>query len=125
MTRQALHTVAILGNDTVVEGVLALLLEGAGYPARILMDSRAADASGQLEGVDLVLLAPSLGEEAVEAFLKALEADPGASGVRVLKLSTAPDRESESRASVVPWPISFEGLLRAIEGTLAPEEEEG
>ena len=114
-----------MGNDTVVEGVLALLLEGAGYPARILIDSRAADASGQLEGADLVLLAPSLSEEDVEAFMKAVEAHPGAGVLRVLRLSTAPDRELEGRAGVVPWPIPFEGLLEAIEAALAPEGEEG
>ena len=124
VTRQAPPTIAILGNDTVVGGTLALLLEGAGYPARVLQDTRAADASGQLEGAGLVLLAPSLGEGDVEAFLKAVEAEPAARGVRVLALSTAPERELEGRAGVVPWPIPFEGLLGAIEETLACGEEE-
>ena len=125
MTHQAPHTVAILGEDPVVENALALLLEGAGYSVKILRDSRVAHVDEQLEGVDLVLLAPSLFEEGKEAFLKAVEADPGAGGARVLALSTAPDRELEGRTGVVPWPLPFEGLLEAIEEVLAHEEEKG
>ena len=125
MTREALPTIAILGEDTVVENALALLLEGAGYSARILQDLRAAHVDEQLEGVDLVLLAPSLGEEDKEAFLKAVEADHQAGGVRVLTLSTARERELEGQTVVVPWPLPFKRLQEAIEAVLAHEEEKG
>ena len=114
-----------MGEDTVVENALALLLEGAGYSARILQDLRAAHVDEQLEGVDLVLLAPSLGEEDKEAFLKAVEADHEAGGVRILTLSTARERELEGQTVVVPWPLPFKRLLEAIEAVLAHEEEKG
>lgn len=108
-----------------VENALALLLEDAGYPARVFRNLRAADVGGQLEGANLVLLTPSLFEEDKEAFLKAVEADPGAGGARVLVLSTAPDREPEGRRGVVPWPLPFARLLETIEEVLAHEEEKG
>ena len=119
MIHQEPKTVAILGSDTVVENALALLLGGAGYSVRILSEPSAASA-GHLEGVDLVLLAPALGEEDREAFLKAIEAAPAAGDVRVLALSTARKEELDGRTGVVPWPIPLEGLGRAIEAALAP-----
>ena len=119
MTRQEPTTIAILGADTVVENALALLLESAGYSVRILSQPSAAEA-GKLDGVHLVLLAPALDEKNREAFLKAIEADPTAGGVRVLALSTARKQELEGRTGVVPWPIPLEGLGRAIEASLSP-----
>ena len=113
-------TIAILGADTVVENAIALLLGSAGYSVRILSEPSVAGAGGQLDGVDLVLLAPALGEEDRGAFLKAVEAAPGAGDMRVLSLSPARKQDLEGRTGVVPWPIPLEGLGRAIESALAP-----
>ena len=122
-------TIAILGADTVVENALSLLLGGAGYTTKVLEEPSASapEAEEQLEGVDL-LLTPSLREETQEGFLKAIEATPAASGVPVLVLSTAPQREPNDRtAGVVPWPTPLEDLTRAIEAALvsAPSSEPG
>ncbi len=126
MTRQAPHTIVILGADAVVENALALLLEGAGYAARILEDPRGAGADGLLGGADLVLLAPSVFGEDKDAFLETLEeADPLAGGARILVLSTDPEREPGGRAGLVPWPTPFERLLGEIEVALGHEQEEG
>ena len=123
-------TIAILGADTVVENALSLLLAGAGYSTKVLEDpsASAADAEEQLVDVDLLLLTPSLREETRESFLKAIEAAPAASGVPVLTLSTAPQREPNDRtAGVVPWPTPLENLRLAIEAALvsAPGGESG
>jgi hypothetical protein len=126
VTRQAPHTIVILGADAVVENALALLLEGAGYATRIFQDPSAAGADGLLGGADLVLLAPSLFGEDKDAFLEtAEEADPWAGGARVLVLSMDPEREPGGRAGVVPWPTPFERLLGEIEAALGHEQEEG
>jgi hypothetical protein len=115
-----LTTIAILGADTVVENALSLLLGGAGYDTRVLEEpsAPAANAEGQLAGVDLLLLTPSLREETQEGFLKAIEATPAASGVPVLTLSTAPQRDLNDRKGMVPWPTPLENLTRAIEAAL-------
>ncbi|MDP9476218.1 MAG: hypothetical protein M3R38_11155 [Actinomycetota bacterium] len=126
MPRQELPTtIAILGDETVVESALALLLGGAGYSTKVLEEpsASAANAEEQLGGVDLLLLTPSLREETQEGFLKAIEATPAAGGgVPVLTLSTAPKDElmNDRTAGTVPWPTPFEDLRRAIEATLAP-----
>ena len=103
-----------------VENAIALLLGSTGYSTRVLTELSAAEAAGQLNSVDLVLLAPALGEADREAFLRAIEASPAAGGVRVLALSTASKQELEGRAGVVPWPTPLENLGRAIEAALAP-----
>jgi hypothetical protein len=120
MRRQEPTTIAILGAGTVVENAIALLLGSAGYSVRTLSDPSAVGAKGQLDGVDLVLLAPAVGEEDKEAFLNAIEAAPAAGDVRVLALSTARKQELAERTGVVPWPIPLEGLGRAIEAGLSP-----
>jgi hypothetical protein len=45
--------------------------------------------------------------------------------VRILTLSTARERELEGQTVVVPWPLPFKRLLKAIEAVLAHEEEKG
>jgi FixJ family two-component response regulator len=123
VARQRSPTVAILSDDTVVGSALRLLLEGVGYSTRILRErSATGSATGtreQLEGVDLLLLAPSLREEDREGFLEALEAAPTTVDVPILTLSTAPQEELVGRTGTVPWPIPFEDLCRAIEAALA------
>ncbi|MDQ3523026.1 MAG: hypothetical protein M3434_11905 [Gemmatimonadota bacterium] len=106
-----------------VENALSLLLGGAGYSTKVLEDpsASAANAEEQLQGVDLLLLTPSLREETQEGFLKAIEATPATVGMAVLVLSTAPQDELNDRtAGMVPWPTPLEDLTRAIEAALAP-----
>jgi DNA-binding response OmpR family regulator len=121
-------TIAILGADTVVENALSLLLGGAGYSTKVLEDpsASAANAEDQLQGVDLLLLTPSLREETQEGFLKAIEVTPATVGMPVLTLSTAPQDElNDQTAGMVPWPTPLENLRLAIETALAPSSEPG
>ncbi len=116
-------TIAILGADTVVENALSLLLGGAGYSTKVLEEpsASAANAEEQLQGVNLLLLTPSLREETQEGFLKAIEATPAATaGIPVLALSTAPQDEMNGRTGMVPWPTPLENLGLAIGDALAP-----
>jgi DNA-binding response OmpR family regulator len=123
VARQRPTTVAILSDDTVVGSALTLLLEGVGYSTRLLREpsatGSATDAREQLEGVDLLLLTPSLREEDRKGFLEALGAAPTTVDVPVLTLSTAPHEELVDRTGTVPWPMPFEDLCRAIEAALA------
>jgi DNA-binding response OmpR family regulator len=118
VARQRPTTVAILSDDTVVGSALMLLLEGVGYSTRILRAPSATGAREQLEGVDLMLLTPSLHEEDREGFLEAIGAAPTTVDVPILTLSTAPQEELVGRTGTVPWPIPFEDLCRAIEAAL-------
>ncbi len=123
MPPEKITTIAIIGANTVVENALSLLLEGAGYSTRILQKppASAGAASEQPEGVDLLLLMPSLHEEEdEESLLRNIEAAPAAAGVPVLRLSTARKEELNGRAGMVPWPTSFEDLRRAVETALRP-----
>ena len=89
-------TIAILSADTAVENALSLLLDSAGYSTRILEEPSAfvANAEEQLQGVDLLLLTPSLHEETQEGFLRAIEAAlvsaPGGEPGGVQRLPSAP-----------------------------------
>ncbi|MDQ3378282.1 MAG: hypothetical protein M3533_15515, partial [Actinomycetota bacterium] len=90
------------------------------YSTKVLEDpsASAANAEEQLQGVDLLLLTPSLSEETQEGFLRAIEAAPAASDVPVLTLSTAPQDELNDRTGMVPWPTPLEDLGRTIEAAL-------
>lgn len=118
--RPTTTTIAILGTDTVVENALALLLEGFGYSTRLLEDPLAANTGEQLEGVDVVLLTPSLSEEDREGFLKAIEATTAVAHVPLLTLSTSRKEELNDRPGMVSWPTPLEDLRQAIEAALAP-----
>jgi len=113
-------TIAILGADPVVENALALLLGGAGYSTKVIEEpsASAANAEEQLQGVDLLLLTPSLREEDEEDFLRAIAATPAPVGIPALTLSTAPQDELNDLTGMVPWPTPLEDLMRAIEAAL-------
>src|SRR5215213_7787905 len=73
VTREQPATIAILGANTVVERVLAQLLEGFGYHVRLLKASSTQMVDKQqLAGVDLVLLSPSLTSSSRDAILGVL-----------------------------------------------------
>lgn len=64
-------TIAILGADTLVEDILARVLEREGYTTRLLGAHLADRIDGLLDGVDTLLLAPGLDAESRRAFLEA------------------------------------------------------
>jgi hypothetical protein len=119
-------TVAILGANTVVEKVLAQLLEVEGYSTRLLKASSTGVADKQqLAGVDLVLLSPSLTSGDCEALLDALRSTlqrtTTNSPIPVIALCS-PMREAplvEEAVRSVLWPVPFEHLVEEIEAMLA------
>ena len=76
--------VAILGANTLVEGILARLLEEEGYSTRHLEAYPTGLVEGLLEGVDILLLAPGLKDGAREGFLEAMNTTPETAAIPVL-----------------------------------------
>jgi hypothetical protein len=101
----AKKVVGILGDDPPTSRILGLLLEEAGYEARVSEGPPLEDPGASLAGVDLVLCMPLLGEERGEELLGALKGAPQA-------------RPDELTDWVLPWPWSTEALVRAIERAL-------
>ena len=112
--------VGILGDDPLTSRVLGLLLEGAGYEARVLEEEDVLeDPSASLAGVDLVLCTPLLGERRRDGLLGAVRGTPETAALPVLRLSTGLNAQpDELTDSVLPWPWSTEALVRAIERAL-------
>ena len=112
--------VGILGDDPLTSRVLGLLLEGAGYEARVLEEEDVLERpSASLAGVDLVLCTPLLGERRRDELLGAVRGTPETAAVPVLRLSTGLNAQpDELTDSVLPWPWSTEALVRAIERVL-------
>jgi hypothetical protein len=119
-------TVAILGANTVVEKVLAQLLEGFGYRVKLIKSSSTQMVDEQqLSGVDLVLLSPSLTSGACDAILdSARSTSPRTTDslMPVIALCTLTKETPlvEKAVRSVPWPIPFERLVEEIEALLMP-----
>ncbi len=113
-------TVAIAGANTLVEGILAHLLEEEGYAVRRLE----ADPTGLIEdllyGVDVVLLAPGLKDDVRECFLEAMSTTPETAAMPVLPLSSALRLSLLDEMSAgAPWRTFFEELVGQIGDALA------
>jgi hypothetical protein len=105
-----------MGDDPLTSRILALLLEGAGYEARILEEDASEVPSASLEGIDLLIcMAPLDGRREDELVLGAMGNRQGAA-VPAVRLSTDP--EAQRTESVLPWPWSTEALVGAIERAL-------
>jgi hypothetical protein len=124
-------TVAILGSSTLGEHVLALLLEDGGYAARLLKAPPTAattvllpegGSEGELlEDVDLVLLwpAPTLRDDAREAFVGAMRSTAATAQIPLLALSpTLAVASKDELAGEVPLMRQFEQLLWIIKAVL-------
>jgi hypothetical protein len=127
-------TIAILGVNTVVENALAQLLEGEGYSTKVIKTSPLREALVEeempLEGVDLVVLAPSLSTSQCDAFLTARRTThqrvpTSSSPIPVIMLCTPMSKapallqtEEEEAARSVTWPTTAGHLVREIEGVL-------
>src|SRR5215211_8821769 len=104
--RERPTTIAILGADTVVGSALCALLEGSGYRTTPIEAYPTGIVDELLEGVDLLLLAPRLDEDAREAFLGAMgKSTPQRAGMPVIALSTAVEKSPQDEGvQSVPWP---------------------
>jgi hypothetical protein len=115
----ATTVVAITGANSLVEGILARLLEEEGYEVRRLEAHPTGLVEGPLEGVDVVLLAPGLKDGVREGFLEAMKSTQETSAIPVLPLSSALKLSLLDELAVsAPWRTLFEELVGQIGDTL-------
>jgi len=129
--QQQRTTVAILGSSTLGEHVLAMLLEDEGYAAKLLKAPTTATTKvllpegGSVEellgGVDVVLLwpAPTLRDDAREAFVGAMRSACATAKIPVVALSPSLNVASQDELAVeVPLMRQFEQLMGVIKVVL-------
>ena len=108
-------TIAVLGTDTLVEDILARLLEREGYDVRHLEPHHTGPVEGPLDGVDLLLLVPGLKDGAREAFLEAMRGAPKTATIPVLPLSSGLKMALLDELSAsASWSSLFEELVGQI-----------
>ena len=107
---------------------LAALLQGVGYNTRLIEDHPASHLEDLLEGVKLLLVAPSLNSsgESSESTLVDIRDKLDRATVPVLTLSTAAKEALAEQPGFILWPCRLEDLSAKIEAALfpAPEVEE-
>ena len=108
-------TIAIFGEDRLISQALALLLEGVGYDARIL-----DTPSASLDGVEVVLLMPSLSDERKGKLREPIMDDSAKAPVPILNVSHVQEGGLGNQTGWVPWPCSMQTLTEAIEAVLVP-----
>ena len=112
-------TVAILASDTLAEGILARLLQEEGYATRLLGAYPTGLMDNLLDGVDVLLLTPSLSPDVRRAFLEALRNSPKTAAIPVLSLSAALKLALlDELAASVPWRRLLKELVHEIEFAL-------
>ena len=116
-----IKVVAILDGSPMVARVLELLLRGCGYGTRLVEDAEPDRPERlPLEGVDLVVLAPSPSTEHSETLLASIRSVPETAHLPViLMLSEAPQGAPDKETRVLVWPCRTEELVREIEAILA------
>ena len=116
MNRHQPTTIAILGGDTLVEDILARLLQDAGYVTRVLEAHPSGLADGLLDGVDVLLLAPGLDAEMSGAFLGAMRSTPKTAAIPVLSLPAA---LKQALLDELGASASWRSLLEELVGQIA------
>jgi hypothetical protein len=114
-------TIAILGADTVVGRALGALFEDSGYRTTLLDSYPTGVVDELLDGAELLLLAPRLGEDVREAFLGAMgKSAPQRADIPVIALTTALEEDLPEKEGVisVPWPCETKVLVQRIEAAL-------
>src|SRR5919112_4475378 len=113
-------TIAILGGNSVAGRALEALLQGVGYDTRLIEDPPEGDPEECLDGVRLLLLAPTLSAESRGILLAEMGDLLKSRDIPVLTLSTSlKEALGDGRASI-PWPCRIEDLTKKIEATLLP-----
>jgi hypothetical protein len=118
-------TVALLGANTLVDQILARLLEQEGYNTKLLEAYPTGPIDELLDGVDVLLLSPELDADLRGAFLDAMRSTPEAAHKRVPVLSlSVPLRMAllDELSVNVSWQSLFRGLVQEIEDALRRAE---
>jgi hypothetical protein len=113
-------TVAILGTDSLAEGILARLLEHEGYNTMILEASYPMRMVDELlDGVDLLPLTPGLSPDVRGAFLKDMSNSPKTAALPLLSFSDALKLALVDELAVsASWRDLFEELTSHMGATL-------
>jgi hypothetical protein len=111
-------TIAILGGNSVAGRALEALLQGVGYDTRLIEDPPERSPEQLLEGVRLLLLAPTLSAESRETLLAEMDSTLDATNIPVLTLSTSLKEALVEGPTFIPWPCRLEDLTRRIEAVL-------
>ena len=99
---------------------LEALLQGVGYDTRLIEDPPEGDPEKCLDGVRLLLLAPTLSAESRKTLLAEMGGTLESRDIPVLTLSTGlKEALGDGRASI-PWPCRIEDLTKKIEASLLP-----
>ena len=110
--------VAILSGDAVVSRALEVLLQGLGYHTRLIEEFGLGQPDELLEGIHLLLAAPTLSTEYRERFLAGMRSTPATTAIPVLTLSTVSQKDLPDQTGLVLWPCRMEDLKREIEAAL-------
>ena len=97
---------------------LEVLLQGAGYSTRIIEEPATDKPHETLEGIRLVLVAPTPSTESRERFLASMESRSGGAIIPVLTLSMVLNGGQPDTTGRVPWPCRLEDLKNEIEAAL-------
>jgi len=116
-------TVAILGGNSVAGRALEALLQGVGYDTLLIEDPPERPPEQLLDGVRLLLLAPTLSTESRETFLAEMGGTLDAANIPVLTLSTTIKEALGDGPAFIPWPCRLEELTKKIEAALFPVPE--
>ena len=99
---------------------LEALLQGVGYDTRLIEDPPEGNPEECLDGVRLLLLAPTLSAESRELLLTEMDDTLQSKDIPVLTLSTGLREAIGDGRSSIPWPCRIEDLTKKIEATLLP-----
>lgn len=119
LSHQTPNTVAILARDAVSGRAMELLLRSVGYDARLLVTPVAHEQNGLLQGVQLLLLTPTLSVKYREDFLNSMRSIPATAKVPVLELITTLNGAQTEQEDQVLWPCRMEDLKAKIEAALS------
>ena len=111
-------TIAILGGNSVAGRALEALLQSVGYDTRLIEDPPERSPEQLLEGIRLLLLAPTLSAESRETLLAEMGSTLDAANIPVLTLSTTLKEAPGDGPAFIPWPCRLEVLTKKIEAAL-------
>ena len=115
---QTPNTIAILARDAVAGQALELLLQSAGYNTRLVAETVKDKPAEALDGVELLLLAPTLNAKRRENFLKSMRSMPATAKIPALELITSLNGAQAEQEGQVLWPCRMEDLKEKIEAAL-------
>jgi hypothetical protein len=102
----------------VVGRALEVLLQGLGYDTRLIEEPATGKPQELLQGVQLLLVAPSPHTRSLERFLDEAGSVAETAAIPVLTLSSVARRVLADQTGFVPWPCRPEDLEAEIEGAL-------